>query len=195
MITQERLQGLPHSRHFVSFTNVENPKINVLISREQIAKRIAEIGAEISEDFSGKQLTMICVLKGSFMFFADLIREIKCPIRCEFLSVSSYGDATKSSGEVKMVLDLSTSIEGQHVIIVEDIVDSGLTLKFIKDLLKVRSPASLKTCTLLEKPEALQTDIDVDYSGFQIGNEFVVGYGLDFAQRYRELPYIGIVEQ
>ncbi len=172
---------------------MENPKIDVLISREQIAKRIAEIGQEISEDFKGKELTMVCVLKGSFMFFADLIREIKCPIRCEFLSVSSYGDNKTSSGEVKMVLDLSTPLDGKNVIIVEDIVDSGLTLKFIKDLFSVRNPASLKTCTLLEKPEALKTDIEVDYTGFEIGNEFVVGYGLDYAQRFRELPYIGVV--
>jgi hypoxanthine phosphoribosyltransferase len=173
---------------------VENQKIDVLISREQIAKRIREIGQEITEDFQGKELTMICVLKGSFMFFADLLREIKLPIRCEFLSVSSYGDNKTSSGEVKMVLDLSTPLDGKNVIIVEDIVDSGLTLKFIKDLLAVRNPASLKTCTLLEKPEALKTEIEVDYTGFEIGNEFVVGYGLDYAQRYRELPYIGVVK-
>lgn len=170
-------------------------KIKVLISQDAIAKRIAELGAEISKDYAGKEITVICVLKGSFIFVADLVRAIKVPLTCEFMSVSSYGNEKTSSGEVKMILDISKPLDGRHVIVVEDIVDSGLTLKFIRDLLAVRNPASIRTCTLLEKPEALKVDVKVDYSGFRIGNEFVVGYGLDYAQRYRELPYIGVVTQ
>lgn len=172
---------------------MKDKNIKVLIPQEKIAGRIAEIGAQITRDFSGQELVMVCVLKGSFMYFADLVRHIKLPLTCEFLSVSSYGNAKTSSGEVKMVLDLSTPLDGKNVIVVEDIVDSGLTLRFILDLLSVRNPRTLKTCTLLEKPEALKADVKVDYVGFQIGNEFVVGYGLDYAQNYRELPYIGVV--
>ncbi|NUM89034.1 MAG: hypoxanthine phosphoribosyltransferase [Bdellovibrionales bacterium] len=167
--------------------------IRVLISEKQIADRVAEIGARITKDFAGQELVMVCVLKGSFMYFSDLVRHIKLPLTCEFLSVSSYGNAKTSSGEVKMVLDLGTPLDGKNVIVVEDIVDTGITLRFILDLLSVRNPKTLKTCTLLEKPEAIKADVKVDYVGFQIGNEFVVGYGLDYAQHHRELPYIGVV--
>lgn len=169
-------------------------EVKTLISKEKIAARVAELGAQISKDYAGKQLTMICVLKGSFLFFADLVREIKVPVQCEFLSCSSYGNAKTSSGEVNLVLDISTPLDGKHVIVVEDIVDSGLTVKFIRDLLSVRKPASIAVAALLEKPEALKVDVKVEYSGFKIGNEFVVGYGLDYAQNYRELPFIGLYQ-
>jgi hypoxanthine phosphoribosyltransferase len=169
-------------------------KISVLISEEKIAARVKELGAQISADYQGKELIMVCVLKGSFLFFADLVRAIKVPVKIEFISCSSYGDSKSSSGEVKLGLDISTPLDGKHVIIVEDIVDTGLTLQYIRDLLAVRHPASLDTCALLEKPEALKTNVKVEYSGFKIGNEFVVGYGLDYAQSYRELPYIGLMQ-
>lgn len=168
-------------------------EIKALITQEQLAARVAELGKKISSDYAGKELTMVCVLKGSFLFFADLVRQIKVPLRCEFLAVSSYGNAKSSSGEVNLLLDISTPLDGKHVLIVEDIVDSGLTLKFIRDLLAVRNPASIACCALLEKPEALKVDVQVEYSGFRIGNEFVVGYGLDYAQLHRELPYIGVL--
>ena len=174
---------------------IHGTKVKTLITKEQIANRIAEIGAQISKDYVGKELTVVCILKGSFIFVADLIREIKTPVHCEFMSLSSYGNEKTSSGEVKMNLDLSVTCDSKHLLIVEDIVDSGLTLKFIKDLLLVRNPASVKCCTLLQKPEALKVDVTVDYVGFPIGNEFVIGYGLDYAQKYRELPYIGVVVQ
>lgn len=168
--------------------------VRVLISEEKIAARVKELGAEISKAYAGKELIMVCVLKGSFLFFADLVRAMKVPVRIEFLSCSSYGDAKTSSGEVKLALDISTPLDGQHVLIVEDIVDSGLTLKYIRDLLAVRNPASIACCALLEKPDALKVETKVDWSGFKIGNEFVVGYGLDLAQKYRELPFIGLFE-
>jgi hypoxanthine phosphoribosyltransferase len=168
--------------------------IRVLISKEEIANRVSALAKEISEKYQGQELTMICVLKGSFLFFADLVREMKVPVRCEFMSVSSYGNAKSSSGEVKLGLDISAPLDGRHVLVVEDIVDSGLTLKYIRELLLVRNPASVACCALLEKPEALKVDVKVEYAGFKIGNEFVVGYGLDYGQRFRELPYVGIYE-
>jgi hypoxanthine phosphoribosyltransferase len=171
-----------------------NPVADVLISKEKIAARIQEIGAQINKDYAGKELTVVCVLKGSFIFMADLVRALNVPLTCEFISVSSYGNEKTSSGEVKLVLDISKPLDGKHVLIVEDIVDSGLTLKFIRDLLGVRNPASIACCALLEKPEALKTQVSVEYTGFKIGNEFVVGYGLDYAQKYRELPYIGLMK-
>lgn len=168
-------------------------KIKVLISKEEIAKRVQEIAGEINSHYAGKELTMVCVLKGSFLFYADLVRAINLPIKCEFISVSSYGNAKTSSGEVKMVLDISTPLDGKNVIIVEDIVDSGLTLKFIRDLMAIRNPASLACVALLQKPSALKVEVPVEHVGFKIGDEFVVGYGLDYAQNYRELPYIGLM--
>ena len=168
--------------------------IRVLISEEQIRRRVKELASEINTRFAGQELTMICVLKGSFLFFADLVRELKVPVRCEFISVSSYGNAKTSSGEVKVALDISAPLDGKNIIIVEDIVDTGLTLKYIREMLQIRNPASLACCALLQKPDALKVDVKVEYVGFPIGNEFVIGYGLDYAQRYRELPYIGVLE-
>ena len=168
-------------------------KIKELISADKIQKRVAELGKEIGAAYAGKEITVICVLKGSFIFCADLVRQIPNPVKCEFISVSSYGNAKTSSGEVSLALDLSTPLDGKHIVIVEDIVDSGLTLKYIRELFGVRNPASIACCALLQKPDALKVDVKLEFTGFKIGNEFVVGYGLDYAQNYRELPYIGIL--
>ena len=172
-------------------TNTE-PKL--LIPESRIRARIEEIAQEINHDYQGKEIVAVCVLKGSFIFFSDLIRAIDVPLSCEFLGVSSYGNRTVSSGEVKITLDLNEPLENKHVIIVEDIVDSGLTLSFIQNMLKARRPASLKSCALLLKSENLQIDVGVDYPGFKIGKEFVVGYGIDYAGKHRGLPDICHIE-
>lgn len=171
---------------------VELPK--VLIAENKIKERIADLATEIAFDYRGKEVTAISVLKGSFIFFADLIRQIDLPMTCEFMGLSSYGNKTTSSGEVKVTLDLTEPIQGKHIIIIEDIVDTGLTMQYLINALKTRKPASLKICSLLVKPETLKCDIEIDYVGFKLGKEFVVGYGLDYANRYRQLPYIGVVE-
>jgi hypoxanthine phosphoribosyltransferase len=166
----------------------------ILIPAVKLKNRIEEMGQEISSDYSGKEIVAICVLKSSFIFYSDLIRHIDLPVTCEFLGVSSYGSKTVSSGEVKLTLDLNHPIENKHVLVVEDIVDSGLTLNYIINLLKARKPASLRTCSLLIKPDSLKIDVPVDYVGFRIGPEFVVGFGMDYAGKYRGLPYIGYLE-
>ncbi|MBI3544732.1 MAG: hypoxanthine phosphoribosyltransferase [Deltaproteobacteria bacterium] len=173
-------------------TSLAVPK--VLIPELKIKQRIQDMATEIMFDHRGKELTVICVLKGSFIFFADLIREIDLPMACEFMGVSSYGNKTTSSGEVKLTLDMTEPLNGKHVVIVEDIVDTGLTMQYLVNNLKQRKPASLKVCSLLVKPESLKCDIEIDYVGFKLGNEFVVGYGLDHAGKFRQLPYIGVVE-
>jgi len=169
-------------------------KINVLISEEELEKRICEMAEQINKDYAGKSVHLICILKGSIFFTCDLSKRISLPVTFDFMSVSSYGDATESSGRVKIVKDLDESIEGKDVIIIEDIIDSGRTLSYLIDLLKVRKPASLKLCTLLDKPERRVTDVHVDYTGFQIPDKFVIGFGLDYIQKYRNLPYIGVIE-
>ena len=169
-------------------------KIRVLINEEDVDKKIAEIGAQISKDYEGKQVHLICVLKGGVFFMCELAKRITVPVSMDFMSVSSYGNDTKSSGVVKIVKDLDESIEGKDVLVVEDIVDSGRTLSYLLENLKNRKPASLRLCTLLDKPERRVIDVDVNYTCFEIPDEFVVGYGLDYAQRYRNLPYIGVVE-
>lgn len=166
----------------------------VLISKEQIAKRNKELGAQISEDYKDKELLMVCILKGSSVFFADLIREITIPVKLDFMSISSYGNGAKSSGEVKVIKDLDSRVEGKHVIIVEDIVDSGYTLSYLTKMLKARNPASLKVCSLLDKPSRREVEFKADYVGFEIENEFVIGYGLDYAQIYRNLPEVCILD-
>jgi hypoxanthine phosphoribosyltransferase len=171
-----------------------NLKPKPFIPEARIETRLREIAAEINRDYAGKELTAICILKGSFIFFCDLIRLLDMPLTCEFLGVSSYGNQMVSSGEVKVTLDLTEPVEGRHLLIVEDIVDSGLTLEFILQTLRARRPASLRTCSLLFKPGSLKANIDVDYTGFRIGSEFVVGYGLDYAEKFRGLPFIGIIE-
>ena len=169
-------------------------KISVLITEEEVERRIKEIGAKISRDYAGKELHLICVLKGGVFFTCELAKRITVPVEVEFMSVSSYGSGTESSGIVKIVQDLSTSIEGKNVIVVEDIIDTGRTLSYLLENLKTRSPKSVRLCTLLDKPERRVVDVKVDYVGFEIPDEFVVGYGLDYDQQYRNLPYIGFVE-
>lgn len=166
-------------------------KIDVLISENSVKKRIQEMGEAISKDYEGKEVLLVCILKGSVMFTCDLAKTIKCPVLFDFMSVSSYGDGTQSSGRVKIIKDLDENIAGKDVIVIEDIIDSGRTLKFLLEVLEVRKPNSIKLCTLLDKPDRRVVDVKVDYVGFTIPDEFVVGYGLDYAQKYRNLPYIG----
>ena len=168
--------------------------IRVLISEEEVSKKIKVLAEEISKDYEGKQVHLICVLKGGVFFTCDLAKAITVPVTFDFMSVSSYGDATESSGRIKIVKDLDDSIENKDVLIVEDIIDSGRTLSHLMELLKNRKPKSIKLCTLLDKPSRRVTEVKVDYCGFEIPDEFVVGCGLDYAQRYRNLPYIGVVE-
>jgi len=168
--------------------------ISTLITEEEVNKRIEELGRQISEDYAGKQVHLICILKGGVFFMCELAKRITIPVSMDFMSVSSYGDGTASSGIVKIAKDLDESLEGKEVIVVEDIIDSGRTLAYLLEVLKQRGPKSMGLCTLLDKPERRVRDVKVDYVGFAIPDEFVVGYGLDYAQRYRNLPYIGIVE-
>ncbi|MCI7812198.1 MAG: hypoxanthine phosphoribosyltransferase [Lachnospiraceae bacterium] len=168
--------------------------IKVLVSEEEVNRRIKEIGEQISKDFAGKEIHLVCVLKGGVFFTCELAKRITIPVSLDFMSVSSYGAGTTSSGVVKIVKDLDQPLEGKHVIIVEDIIDSGRTLSYLMDMLKKRNPASMTLCTLLDKPERRVVDVKVDYVGFNIPDEFVVGYGLDYDQKYRNLPYIGVVE-
>lgn len=169
-------------------------KISVMISEEEVERKIEELGKKISEDYAGKQVHLVCILKGSVFFTCELAKRITVPVSLDFMSVSSYGDGTQSSGIVKIAKDLDESLEGKHVLLIEDIIDSGRTLYYLMDVLAKRNPASLKLCTLLDKPDRRVRDVKVDYIGFEIPDEFVVGYGLDYAQKYRNLPYIGIVE-
>lgn len=169
-------------------------RIRVLIPEEEVDARIRALGEAISRDYEGKQVHLICVLKGGVFFTCELSKRIQVPVSMDFMSVSSYGNDTKSSGVVKIVKDLDESIEGKDVLVVEDIIDSGRTLKYLLENLAHRKPNSLRLCTLLDKPSRRVTEVTVDYTGFEIPDEFVVGYGLDYAQKYRNLPYIGIVE-
>jgi len=168
--------------------------VEVMLSEEKVDERIEQIGRQISQDYAGKQVHLVCVLKGGSFFMCELAKRITVPVSLDFMSVSSYGNSTKSSGIVKIVKDLDEPLKDKHVIIVEDIVDSGRTLSYLMEMLRSRGPASLKLCTLLDKPERRVVDVTVDYTGFEIPDEFVVGYGLDYDQRYRNLPYIGIVK-
>ena len=165
----------------------------ILFSQEEIAAKVKEVGAKISEDYAGKELVLVSVLKGSVVFFSDLIRAMDIPLEIEFMAISSYGNSIRSSGEVKVVKDTDKSLENRHVILVEDIIDTGLTLSYIKNMLERRAPASLKICALLDKPDRLQVDIEADYVGFKIPNKFVIGYGLDYAQKYRNMPDVCVL--
>lgn len=167
---------------------------HILFSEEQLKARVREIAGQIDRDFAGKEPMLISVLRGSFIFMADLMRSITLPCTVDFMAVSSYGAGTTSSGQVKITKDLSESIEGKDVIVVEDILDSGNTLSYLLQILQARHPASMKLCTLLDKPDRRIKPVHVDYSGFSIPDEFVVGYGLDFAEKYRNLPYIGVLK-
>jgi hypoxanthine phosphoribosyltransferase len=169
-------------------------RIRVLLTEQEVDARIQEIADKINQDYEGREVHMICVLKGGVFFMCELAKRVKVPVSLDFMSVSSYGDDTKSSGVVKIVKDLDQPLEGKEVLVVEDIIDSGRTLSYLLDILKSRNPNSVRLCTLLDKPERRVTDVAVDYCCFNIPDEFVVGYGLDYAQKYRNLPYIGVVE-
>ncbi len=167
----------------------------VLISEEELSKIVKDLGARITEDYKDKNLLLVSVLKGSVIFMADLMREIKIPCNIDFMAVSSYGSGTKSSGVVKIIKDLDTSIEGKDLLIVEDILDSGRTLSYIREILLARNPKSIKICTLFDKPERRDVDLYADYIGSRVPNEFIVGYGLDYNEYYRNLPYIGALKR
>jgi hypoxanthine phosphoribosyltransferase len=169
-------------------------RIKVMLTEEQINARIKQLGTQISKDYEGKKVHLVCVLKGGSLFMCELAKRITVPVSFDFMSVSSYGGDTKSSGVVKIVKDLDESIRDKEVIIVEDIIDSGRTLCYLVELLGQRGPKSISICTLLDKPDSRVVDVHVDYTGFEIPDKFVVGYGLDYDQKYRNLPYIGVVE-
>jgi hypoxanthine phosphoribosyltransferase len=167
----------------------------ILVGEDDLDRRIRELGAEISRDYQGKDVLLLGILKGAVLFLSDLVRRIDIPAEVDFMAVASYGGATKSSGVVQILKDLEGPIEGRDVLIVEDIVDTGLTLRYLRDTLQGRNPRSLEVCALLSKPEAQVVQVPVKYVGFEIPNEFVVGYGLDYQQRYRGLPYVGVLNQ
>jgi hypoxanthine phosphoribosyltransferase len=166
----------------------------VLLDEQKIAERIAEMGKKISQDYQGKDLLLIGVLKGAFIFLADLVRSIDLPIALDFVAVSSYGHSTETTGVVRIIKDVDYPVTGKHILLVEDIVDSGLTLRYLAQVLAEQKPASLKICALLDKPERRKVSLDVDYVGFSIPNEFVVGYGLDYNGQYRNLPFVGALK-
>lgn len=174
--------------------SVNMDEIKVLISEEKLQARIQELAKQIENDYKGKQITFICILKGSVFFTVDLAKRIDTDVRLEFIRVSSYGGDTVSSGEIKMKLDLKDSIQGKDVVVIEDIIDTGRTLKYLVEYLELKKPNSIRLCTLLNKKERRVCDVDVDYIGFEIPDEFVIGYGLDYDEKYRNLPYIGYFE-
>jgi len=173
---------------------LEDDVAEILITEEELQARVAELGKAISNDYRGKDLLLVCILRGAVVFLSDLMRHITIPHEIDFMAVSSYGAATETSGIVRILKDLETSIEGRNVLIVEDIVDTGLTLDYIISNLKTRRPASLRTCVLLNKSERRLVDVPLDYVGFDIPNKFVVGYGLDYGEKYRNLPFIGVLK-
>ena len=170
-------------------------KIRVLLSEEEVNRRISEVAGMINRDYAGKQVHLICILKGGVFFTCELAKRLDLDVSLDFMSVSSYGAGTTSSGVVRIIKDLDEPLEGKDVIIVEDIIDSGRTLAYLMEVLRQRGPKSIELCTLLDKPERRVVDVNVNYTGFQIPDEFVVGYGLDYDQKYRNLPFIGVVEQ
>lgn len=167
----------------------------VLFTEAELSERISELGEQITADYEGKSLIVVGILKGSNIFTSDLVRKINLPLKMDFMAVSSYGSATESTGVVKILKDLDRDIEGEHVLIVEDIVDSGLTLKYLKEILLTRNPASVRICTLLDKPARRKENIKPDYLGYEVPDEFIVGYGIDYAERYRNLPFVGILKR
>lgn len=173
---------------------MQNDIQEVLYDAQQISDKVKELGETLSKDFSGRNPLVICVLKGAFIFMADLVKEITEPLELDFMAVSSYGQSTKSSGVVKIIKDLDVSVEGRDVLIVEDIIDSGLTLSYLIDVLERRNAKSVTVVTLFDKPARRTVELEADYKGFTLPDEFVVGYGLDFAEKYRNLPYIGILK-
>ncbi|MGH3000833.1 MAG: hypoxanthine phosphoribosyltransferase [Gaiellaceae bacterium] len=175
-------------------TDLERAVTEVLIEPDALQQRVAELGEEISADYAGRDLLLVGVLKGAVFFMADLMRHLTIPCEIDFMAISSYGDSTDSSGVVRILKDLDINIEGRHVLVVEDIIDSGLTLSYLIRNLEAREPATLEICALLTKPERREIDVPVRYVGFEIPNRFVIGYGLDFAERYRNLPYVGVLD-
>jgi len=173
---------------------LEHAVTDILIDRDALQQRIAELGEEISADYAGRDLLLVGVLKGAVFFMADLMRSLTIPCEIDFMAISSYGDSTDSSGVVRILKDLDINIEGREVLVVEDIIDSGLTLSYLMRNLEAREPATLEICALLTKPERREIDVPVRYVGFEIPNRFVIGYGLDFAERYRNLPYVGVLD-
>lgn len=171
---------------------IDKQNIKELLSKETISRRVIELGKQISQDYQGEDVTCVCILKGSVIFYSDLVRAMDIPVEFDFIRVSSYGDQLTSSGDVKITKDLSSSIVGKNVLIVEDIFDTGVTLSFLYDLFKSRNPKSLKICSLLHKPSNKIKDVKIDYLGFTIDNHFVVGYGLDAGEKFRNLDYVGI---
>jgi hypoxanthine phosphoribosyltransferase len=178
----------------VSTTELERGVKSVLIGEDELRRRIAELGAEVSDDYRDKDLLLVGVLKGAVFFMADLMRNLSIPCEVDFMAISSYGASTDSSGVVRILKDLDINIEGRDVLVVEDIIDSGLTLSYLIRNLESREPASLEICALLTKPARREIDVPVRYTGFEIPNEFVIGYGLDFGERYRNLPYVGVFD-
>jgi hypoxanthine phosphoribosyltransferase len=175
-------------------TELERGVQKVLVDEQSLRNRIAELGADISSDYAGKDLLLVGVLKGAVFFMADLMRHLSIPCEVDFMAISSYGASTDSSGVVRILKDLDINIDGRNVLVVEDIIDSGLTLSYLMRTLEARSPASLEVCTLLAKPTRREIDVPVRYTGFEIPNEFVIGYGLDYAERYRNLPYVAVLD-
>lgn len=169
-------------------------RVDVLLSEEEVNARIRELGEQISKEYAGKSIHLVCILKGGSFFMCELAKRITVPVSIDFMSVSSYGGSTESSGVVKIIKDLDEPLEGRNVLVVEDIVDTGRTISYLMELLKGRGAAEVKLCSLLDKPERRVVDVKADYTGFQIPDEFVVGYGMDYDQRYRNLPYIGVVK-
>jgi hypoxanthine phosphoribosyltransferase len=178
----------------LSATDLEHAVTEVLIEPEALQRRIAELGEEISADYAGRDLLLVGVLKGAVFFMADLMRQLTIPCEIDFMAISSYGDSTDSSGVVRILKDLDINIEGRDVLVVEDIIDSGLTLSYLVRNLEAREPATLEICALMTKPERREIEVPVRYIGFEIPNRFVIGYGLDFAERYRNLPYVGVLD-
>lgn len=170
------------------------PEVKILIAPEALQMKIRELGERLAQDYAGLNPLLVGVLKGSVLFMSDLMRVIPIPVACDFVAISSYGMETHTSGIVRLNKDLDTEIAGRHVLVVEDIVDTGLTLSYLLDILKARRPASLKVCTLLQKPARKKVEVPLDYCGFTIPDEFVVGYGLDYAEKYRNLPFIGVLK-
>jgi hypoxanthine phosphoribosyltransferase len=178
----------------VTTTELERGVAKVLIDEQTLRARIAELGVEISSDYADKDILLVGVLKGAVFFMADLMRHLSIPCEVDFMAISSYGASTDSSGVVRILKDLDINIDGRHVLVVEDIIDSGLTLSYLMRTLEARSPASLEICALLTKPDRREIKVPVRYTGFEIPNEFVIGYGLDYAERYRNLPYVGVLD-
>ena len=167
----------------------------ILIDEDTLQAKVRELGAKITEDYEGKDLLLICVLKGAAVFVSDLMKRIKLPLEIDFMAVSSYGSDTKSSGVVRILKDLDKGIEGKHLLIVEDIIDSGLTLSYLIENLKARGPESVEVCTILDKPDRRKVDMNIKYTGFKVPDEFVVGYGLDYVEKYRNLPYVAVLKE